>query len=162
MRVYASPFISQDVGIRAIATQEHLGWDCPPVHFLPRHEHQDSLAVISSLRKLAFQIYLQTASTGGTATPSSKTLVSRFRLLVEALPEGVEGGHVLVWPVFIAACASDVPEHRCYFVRFLERQFLRNGFGNIPKALQSLSRIWGRNEDENWVTLLPEQVVFVM
>ena len=92
----------------------------------------------------------------------SETLLSRFRTLLESLPEGVEGGHVLVWPVFIAACASYVPEHRRYFVRFLERQFLRNGFGNIPKALQSLSRIWARNEVENWVMLLPEQVVFVM
>lgn len=89
-------------------------------------------------------------------------MLSRFRTLLESLPEGVEGGHVLVWPVFIAACASYVPEHRRYFVRFLERQFLRNGFGNIPKALQSLSRIWARNEVENWVMLLPEQVVFVM
>lgn len=162
MRVYASPFISQDVGVRAIATQEHLGWDCPPVHFLPAHEHSDSLAIISSLRKLAFQIYLQRASATGTVALPSATLVSRFRLLLELLPEGVEGGHVLVWPVFIAACASYIPEYRSYFVRFLERQFLRNGFGNIPKALQSLSRIWTRNGDVNWVTLLPEQVVFVM
>lgn len=162
MRVYASPFISQAVGVHAISKQEHLGWDCPPVHFLPERETRDSHVVISSLRKLAFQIYLQRAYAAEVTEGMSETLLSRFRTLLESLPEGVEGGHVLVWPVFIAACASYVPEHRRYFVRFLERQFLRNGFGNIPKALQSLSRIWARNEVENWVMLLPEQVVFVM
>ncbi|KAI1453546.1 fungal-specific transcription factor domain-containing protein [Annulohypoxylon moriforme] len=162
MRVYISPFISQDEGVNAVAAQAQQCWDDQEYLFQSYPDYAYTLPLTSSLRELAFQIYLQqTSGVQETDVPLSD-LVSRFRLMLESIPEDIEAEHVLVWPVFIAASASHVEEHNVYFTQFLERQFSRSGFANVIKALESLRRIWARNGQEDWTTLLSQQEVFVM
>ncbi|KAL7621987.1 hypothetical protein AAE478_007488 [Parahypoxylon ruwenzoriense] len=162
MRVYASPFISQDAGVNAVAAQAEHCWDDQEQSFLPHSDHSLTLPLISSLRRIAFQIYLLGALQQKDTDESLPNLLSRFGLLLESCPRAFPGEHVLIWPVFIAASASYTPEQKRYFAHFLERQFSRNGFANIEKALESLRRIWARNIQDDWTTLLPEQGVFVM
>ncbi|KAI1408026.1 hypothetical protein F5Y13DRAFT_114925 [Hypoxylon sp. FL1857] len=158
MRVYASPFISQDAGISAVSTQAHHCWDEQELELY----HYDSLPLISALRNLAFEIYLQQASMETDNFMILPDLLLRFRLILESFPDDIKGEHVLIWPVFIAASASHIPEQRTYFAKFLKRHFLRSGFANIRKALESLQRIWARHRQEDWTALLSEQEVFVM
>ncbi|UPK91315.1 hypothetical protein LCI18_002250 [Fusarium solani-melongenae] len=162
MRVYASPFISQDEGVSAVATQIRQSWADQQLYFHSYPAHSRALGLISKLRDQAFQIYLNRASSveGGVTAPAD--LISTFKQMLESFPEALPGEHVLVWPIFIAASESHDPDHQQFFTRLLEKQFRRNGFMNILKALESLRRIWARGTDENWTALLPEQPVLVM
>ncbi|KAI0880230.1 fungal-specific transcription factor domain-containing protein [Annulohypoxylon maeteangense] len=160
--VYMSPFISQDAGVCAIATQVQQRWDDQEYLFQLYPDHAYTLPLTSSLRELAFQIYLQQIRGVVDTNVKISDMVSRFRLMLESIPEDGEAEHVLIWPVFIVASASYTAEHNIYFTQFLERQFSRSGFRNIIKAVESLRRIWARNRYEDWTTLLSEQEVFVM
>ncbi|KAI1088765.1 hypothetical protein F5B19DRAFT_408435 [Rostrohypoxylon terebratum] len=162
MRVYVSPFISQDAGVCAIASQAQQCWDEQEYLLQSYPDYAYTLPLTSSLRELAFRIYLQQTCGVTDIDPTLPDLVSRFRLMLESVPQDVELEHVLVWPVFIAASASFIEEHNIYFTQFLERQFSRSGFANVIKAIESLRRIWERNKQEDWTTLLSEQGVFVM
>ncbi|KAF4984808.1 hypothetical protein FDECE_17021 [Fusarium decemcellulare] len=162
MRVYASPFISQDEGVSAIATQIRQSWADQQHYDQSYPAHSRALGLISNLRDQAFQIYLNRASGAQEGAAASTDLISTFKQMLESFPEALPGEHVLVWPIFIAASESYAPDHQQFFAQFLERQFRRNGFVNILKALESLRSIWARNSDENWTTLLPKQPVFVM
>ncbi|KAI1443563.1 hypothetical protein F5Y02DRAFT_419850 [Annulohypoxylon stygium] len=162
MRVYISPFISQDAGVCAVASQAQQCWDEQEYLLQSCPDYAYTLPLTSSLRELAFQIYLQQTCGVMNYDLALPDLVSRFRLMLESVPQDVEAEHVLVWPVFIAASASFIEEHNIYFTQFLERQFSRSGFANVIKAIESLRRIWERNKQEDWTTLLSEQGVFVM
>ncbi|KAI1394413.1 uncharacterized protein F4822DRAFT_388116, partial [Hypoxylon trugodes] len=161
MRVYASPFISQDIGIRAITAQAHQCWDDQEDLALLCFDRSHTLPLISYLREIAFQIYLQQACGEPNDPEAPHDLLSNFRLTLELLPESAEGERVLIWPVFIAASASSTLEERDYFVKFLKKQFSRSRFVNIIRALESLEEIWVRGMQENWTKLLSEQKVFV-
>ncbi|KAM0417417.1 hypothetical protein ACHAPT_012566 [Fusarium lateritium] len=162
MRVYASPFISQDEGVSAVATQIRQSWADQQLYHQSYPAHSRALGLISELRDKAFQIYLNRASSVEDGGAASADLISTFKQMLESFPEALPGEHVLVWPIFIAASESYSPDHQQFFARFLEKQFRRNGFVNILKALESLREIWARNGNENWTTLLPKQPVFVM
>lgn len=163
MRVFASPFISVEAGISAVAAQATQCWDNQEQALVTHPDHSSTLPIISSLRQIAFYIYLHEA------TPESRAvlgvlpgLLLEFRQLLHTMPEAVPGEHALIWPVFMAAAASYKHEDRDYYARFLERQLLRSGWANILKALQCLRRIWSRDPERDWVSMLPEQGVFVM
>ncbi|KAL1874765.1 hypothetical protein VTK73DRAFT_184 [Phialemonium thermophilum] len=164
MRVYGSPFISRDVGVDAVADQTMQGgWAGYDQYLSAYPDQSDTLSTIAALRELAFRIYLYRASSAGpVAEMPQSDLVRRFRVMLASLPEAAPGQHVLVWPVFIAAVASCSPEERSFFGQFLERQFRRNGFGNIPRALEYLGRISVRSGEEDWTSLLQGQDVFIM
>ncbi|EEU45353.1 uncharacterized protein NECHADRAFT_93970 [Fusarium vanettenii 77-13-4] len=124
--------------------------------------HSRALDLISKLRDQAFQIYLNRAYSVQAGMTAPADLISTFKQMLESFPEALPGEHVLVWPIFIAASESHDPDHQQFFTRLLEKQFHRNGFMNIAKALESLRRIWARGADENWTALLPKQPVLVM
>lgn len=159
MRVYASPFISQDAGVSAIGTGGQQGWADQEQYLISYPNQSYTLSLISSLRELAFQIYLQRASTTTVATMHP---LATFRLLLESFPDTIPGEHMLIWPVFIAAAASHTQNDRVFFSGILQKHFCRSGFVNIRKALESLRRIWARSSDQDWTTMLPEQAVLVM
>lgn len=162
MRVYASPFISQDEGVSAVATQIRQSWADQQLYFQSYPTHSRALDLISKLRDQAFQIYLNRASPVEPGVTAPADLISTFKQMIESFPETLPGEHVLVWPIFIAASESHDPDHQQFFTRLLEKQFRRNGFMNIFKALESLRRIWARGTHENWTTLLPKQPILVM
>ena len=161
MRVYAAPLLSQGDGVYAIMCQAQESFDC--LHYYDRlyPKHSATFNLIADLRQQAFNIYLDRVLDGGTSTASTG-VVDHFMETVQSFPEESPGEHVLVWPVFIAASESCSPEHHLFFEQFLERQYRRNGFVNILRALELLRRIWTRNDNEEWPALLPEPQVFIM
>lgn len=161
MRVYGAPFISQDAGTCTLIFEGQQGFDCLEYyrHLYPRYF--DSFDRIASLRKQAYDIYLYRATLGDEGMPSTH-LVENFKSTLEQIPEGSLGEHSLIWACFIAASESHLPEHQSFFDSYLMRQFSRNGFVNILRALDLLQIIRKKHQHENWTKLLPKPQVFIM
>jgi len=98
----------------------------------------------------------------GPKTPPLTGLVEKFKNTLALIPVGSPVEHTLVWPTFVAACESGTLEHRTFFIDVLIRHHQRNGFGNIPRALHHLRRIWARDSEESWTALLPEPKIFII
>lgn len=135
-------------------------FDCLRYNSSLNPEYSSMFDIIAGLRQEAFDIYLQRTMPGSNYTQSTDR-IERFKAVLETIPDGSPGEHALVWPTFIVASESCVPEQRLFFQRFLEKQFLRNGFSNILKGLALLARIW-ESDDGAWPGLLPEPRVFIM
>ncbi|KAF7563311.1 hypothetical protein G7046_g812 [Stylonectria norvegica] len=161
MRVYAAPLLSQDQGVQAMMSQAQESFEC--LHYYSRlhPKHSSTFNLLGSLRQQAFNIYLDRVLGGGLSTESTGS-IDLFMETVKSFPEGSPGEHVLVWPVFIAASESNSLEHHVFFEHFLERQYQRNGFANILRALELLKKIWSRSDSQDWPALLPEPQVFIM
>lgn len=161
MRVYAAPLLSQEAGVQAILCQSQESFDCLSYY---NHLHPDYSAVfglLADLKRQAFSIYLDNTLFPGVCS-STTDMIDQFILAVQRFPKGSPGQHVLVWPVFIVASGSRQIEHQLFLKGFLEKQYRRNGFGNIPRALDLLQRIWTHGDPEKWPALLPEPQVFIM
>lgn len=161
MRVWGAPFISQDAGTQALRFEAQQSFDCLQYSYQLHPDHSNLLARIANLRQQAYDIYLHRVSTEYVPTTFT-SLIENFKSSLELFPEGSLGEHALIWTCFIAASESHLPDHQQSFERFLVRQYHRNGFANILKALELLKRIWKRNPHENWTALLPEPQVFIM
>lgn len=166
MKVYAAPLVSQEAGVYAMTHHAKESFDC--LHYYHRlyPDHADTFDLIASLRRQAFSMYLNRVSEGESnkfqETPLEATIDS-FQSSLELFSEGSLGEHVLVWPAFIAALESRTREQQDFFSHFLRRQYLRNGFTNILRALELLERFWAEDKDRrNWPAMLPELRVFIM
>ncbi|KAJ5081575.1 hypothetical protein NUU61_009839 [Penicillium alfredii] len=161
MRAYGAPFIGQDAGRRALESQAQQSFDCLQFYFRLYPDHSHTFHAIASLRQQAYRIYLHRTATETHITIPVES-IEDFKSSLETFSEGSLGEHTLVWAVFIAASESRVSTHRRFFEQFLERQYRRNRFLNLSKALQLLKRIWKRSSSENWTALLPEPRVLIM
>lgn len=146
--------------MRTILSNTRQSFDCLRYNSSLNPEYSSMFDVIAGLRQQAFDIYLQHTMPGPSYTQSSDR-IEQFKTVLETIPDGSPGEHSLVWPTFIVASESCVPEQRLFFQQFLEKQFLRNGFLNILKGLTLLARIW-ESDDGAWPALLPEPRVFIM
>lgn len=145
--------------MRTIMSNARQSFDCLRYNSSLNPEYSSMFDVIAGLRQQAFDIYLERTMPGSSTQSADR--IERFKAVLETIPDGSPGDHTLVWPTFIVASESLVPEHRLFFQQFLERQFLRNGFSNILKGLALLARIW-ESDDGAWPALLPEPRVFIM
>ncbi|KZL81254.1 hypothetical protein CI238_11669 [Colletotrichum incanum] len=120
----------------------------------------------SGIRQHAFNMYLRRVLPDDSEvkpTASSDELIKSFRKSLESFPEGTLGEHILIWPTFIAALECRNQEQRLFFERFLLRQYHRNRFMNIPKALEFLRGVWLQDRVQvNWPVFIPELRVFIM
>jgi len=123
--------------------------------------HSMSISTLFDIQYQACRIYTKRARSGPTA-PASTALLEHFKNSLENLPSRSPCEHHLVWPTFMAACESATPEHRQFFSNALLGHHKRNGFGNIPRALSYLQKIWARSAQESWTMLLPEPQVFIV
>ncbi|KAJ3463554.1 hypothetical protein MRS44_008340 [Fusarium solani] len=89
MRVYASPFISQDEGVSAVATQIRQSWADQQLYFQSYPAHSRALGLISKLRDQAFQIYLNRASSVEAGVTAPADLISTFKQMLESFPEAL-------------------------------------------------------------------------
>lgn len=175
----AAPLVSLDGGLLEIICRAEDSFDCLQYYTRLHPQYADAFKVIMSLRTQAFNIYLQRAlsqrassdtgsrSTNEAASPPAAEKfepdIETFLQTLESFPEGAPGEHVLVWSCYIAGSASRDPRHQEVLENFLERQYKRNGFANILRALDMLRYIWSKDFDsENWPSMLPESRVFVM
>ncbi|KAF9893551.1 hypothetical protein FE257_010863 [Aspergillus nanangensis] len=161
LRVYAAPLLSPETGVYTILTHSQQSFDCLHHNSGLHPDLSSTFDLIANLRQQAYDIYLHRALLQSHSAWHSGQ-IEQFKLTLESLPEGTPGIHSLVWPTFIAASDSRLPEHRQFFQQFLEAQYLRNGFVNILSALQLLQRIWTCEYDGTWPALLPEPKVFIM
>ena len=146
--------------MRTILSNARQSFDCLRYNSSLNPDYSSMFDVIAGLRQEAFDIYLQRTMPGSNYTQSTD-MIERFKAVLETISDGSPGEHALVWPTFIVASESCVPEQRLFFQRFLKKQFLRNGFSNILKGLALLARIW-ESDDGAWPGLLPEPRVFIM
>lgn len=172
MRVYAAPLLSQDAGINAIVYHARESFDCLYYYHSLYPDHCSTFDLLADLRQQAFNMYLRRVlvAEGGEAgdSPSSDELIESYQKNLESFPEGSFGEHVLVWPTFIAALECRTREQQSFFEQFLLRQYRRNKFMNILRALELLRKVWseeaGREAENgiNWPALIPGMRVFIM
>lgn len=161
MRVYGAPFIGADIGRKVLQAQAKTSFDCLQYYGRLHPTHSETFQLITSLREQAYWIYLQRAAAEtGTSVPVHA--VEDFISGLNKLTANSVGEHTLVWAAFIVASESEIPSHRLFLEGFLRRQYERNGFGNISKALELLQVIWRRKDCENWTGLLHVPGVFIM
>ncbi|KAK1623433.1 hypothetical protein BDP81DRAFT_503786 [Colletotrichum phormii] len=166
MRAYAAPLVSQDAGMKALSYHAQESFDCLYYYYSLHPDHCPTFDLITDIRQQAFNMYLRRALTNdndNTLSPSSVDAIKTFQRSLEAFPEGALGEHILIWPTFIAALECHTSEQRLFFEKFLLRQYHRNNFLNIPKALGFLRGI--RSQDTHrltWPALIPKLRGFVM
>ncbi|KAI9045149.1 Zn(II)2Cys6 transcription factor [Aspergillus affinis] len=161
MRVYAAPLLSQEAGVQTILSSAQKSFDCLYFNSGLHPDHSSTFDLIVGLRQQAYDIYLQRAMLGRRSRRHVER-IERFIDTLQSLPDDAPGQHTLVWPSFIAASESSIPEHQLFFKQFLEGQYHLNGFSNILKAIELLERIWTNNNGDTWPALLPESRLFVM
>lgn len=110
----------------------------------------------------ACKIFEQRASKA--ATPeSSVAAVEKMRQTVIDMDIETDGSHALVWPFFIAAAESTLPEHREFFAGRLKHLFSNTRFGSIPVALDTLNYIWSKSDTTSWTDIVTsERQVLIM
>ncbi|KAK7438520.1 hypothetical protein Landi51_11604 [Colletotrichum acutatum] len=157
---------NQDAGKNAILYHSRESFDCLYYYHNLYPDHCPTFDLIADIRQQAFNIYLCRVLTNDNETPllpSCVDAIETFQRSLEAFPEGALGEHILVWPTFIAALECHTSEQRLFFEEFLLRQYHRNNFLNIPKALVFLRNIWSQDEGQLcWPALIPQLRVFIM
>jgi hypothetical protein len=162
MRVYAAPLLSQSAGLRALTSEVEESFDCLYYYTRLYPGYLPIFRTIAALRHQAYNIYLDRVLENGNGNEHPEAPIRRFVETLKTLPDCSPGKHVLVWPCFIAASGSRMPEHQAFLQTFLEKQYIRNGFANLQRALELLKKIWAYDLEEDWPSLLPQLRVFIM
>ncbi|KAJ6787249.1 hypothetical protein PWT90_06827 [Aphanocladium album] len=159
--LFGSPLSSPQKGLEMLRrrSEEYLGFMayCPSTP-----EQKVTVALMTEAMNQACGIFEQRASK--TATPeSSIASVERMRQTVINLNMETDGCHALVWPFFIAAAESALPEHREFFAGRLKLLFSNTRFGSIPVALDTLNYIWSKSDTTSWTDIVTsERQVLIM
>lgn len=125
-------------------------------------EQQVTLNIITEVMQQACKIFENRASKN-TTHESSIASVERVRQTVMGMDPEADGSHALVWPFFIAAAESTLPEHREFFAGRLTRLFSNTRFGSIPVAIDTLKYIWSKSHTTSWTDIVTsERQVLVM
>lgn len=137
------------------------GWECFKFYYQSHPEFSQSMSILYELNKQACDIYVARALSGPDGPPLVD-MVERFIDTMESYPTDCPGEHILVFATFFAAAESVLPQHQEYFTNALSKHHQRNGFSNIPLAINHLKRIWSKCDGKDWTQLLPELRVFVV
>lgn len=139
-----------------------------------------TLTLVDRAFRLATKIYLGRAQCSVGTTSANKItpgfmstdtwtvdmcredLLVEMRHLLEAVPPGATGAHVLVWPIFVAALESGGSELGEFFVGKLRFIWETTGYANVKKAMEALPEIWRRSRSERWTLCLPSVSTVVM
>lgn len=119
------------------------------------------MSILYELNRQSCDIYVARALAGPSAPPMID-MVQRFVDTMESYPSDCPGEHVLVFASFLVAAESALPEHQEYFIGVLLKHYQRNGFANIPLAMDHLRRIWANRDGKDWTQLLPELQIFIV
>lgn len=119
------------------------------------------MSILYELNKQACDIYVARALSGLNGPPLTG-MVENFISTMDSYPTGCPGEHILVFATFLAAAESALSEHQEYFVNALQKHHQRNGFHNIPLAIDHLKRIWSKQDRKDWTQILPELQTFIV
>ncbi|KAF6804899.1 hypothetical protein CSOJ01_09861 [Colletotrichum sojae] len=167
MRVYAAPLISQAAGIHAFLYHAEESFDCLYYYCGLYPDQVSTFDLLVDLRQQAFKIYLHRVLAGksNVSSADSERLIENYKETLESFPKESFGEHCLIWPTFIAALECRNPEQQSFFEQFLTRQYHRNRFVNLLRALELLRNVWSQDGAENgvnWPALIPDLRVFIM
>ncbi|XWX02400.1 hypothetical protein V2A60_010437 [Cordyceps javanica] len=159
--LFGSPLSSPQKGLEMLRRRsvDYLSFMsyCP---YTP--EQQVFVDKMTEIMRQACKIFENRASK--TATPESSTAsVEQMRQTVGDMDLETEGSHALVWPFFVAAAESALPEHRDFFASRLKQLFSNTRFGSIPVALDTLKYIWSKSDTTSWTDVVTrERQVLIM
>lgn len=123
---------------------------------------QPNVASMTEAIRQACDIF-QNRALKRTTSASSIASVERMRQTVIDMDASADGSHALVWPFFIAAAESSLPEHRDFFYNRLKELFSCTRFGSIPVALDTLQYIWRKADTTSWTDIVTkERQVLIM
>lgn len=78
-------------------------------------------------------------------------------------PVGESCEQVLIWATFVAASGCILDEHIRFFEGVFLRHYARSGFLNVLVGLETLRKIWNRqNTSERWTVLMAQTKKLVM
>jgi hypothetical protein len=120
--------------------------------------------IYSEAYRQARQLYLARAQLklDLVSDDSVSRLVNDMKMLVEDVDPESLGAHVLVWPYFVAAAESILPEHRTFFRARLDHIWLTTKYRNVKIAIDSLEDIWAHRQTRRWTEMLPEIGMVIM
>ncbi|KAM3501263.1 hypothetical protein MY10362_005699 [Beauveria mimosiformis] len=125
-------------------------------------EQQVFIDSMTEVIKQGSQIF-ENRALNSTTLESSRASVERMRQTVNTMDLEADGSHALVWPFFVAAAESTLPEHRQFFASRLKQLFSNTRFGSIPVALNTLEYIWNKGDTTNWTDVVTrERQVLIM
>lgn len=119
------------------------------------------MSILYELNKQVCDIYVARALAGPDGSPLND-MVGKFIDTMELYPPDCPGEHILVFATFLAAAESALPAHQEYLINALQKHHRRNGFRNIPLAIDHLTRIWSESGERDWTQLLPELQTFIV
>lgn len=125
-------------------------------------EQQVFIDSMTEVIKQGSQIF-ENRALNSTTLEASRASVERMRQTVIPMDLEADGSHALVWPFFIAAAESTLPEHRQFFASRLKQLFSNTRFGSIPVALNTLEYIWNKGDTTSWTDVVTrERQVLIM
>lgn len=119
----------------------------------PGSELQSNVQIMRGAIRDACELY-RTRALSSPSTEYSVPLVEWLRQRVLPLDAHTPGAHALVWPYFVAAAESSLPEHREFFSGRLKDLHQFTGFGSITTALQALETIWAMQGIKRWTEIM--------
>ena len=137
------------------------GWEDFRYYYRLYPQFAPPMDLVYDLQEQACNIYVSRVE-AGPDTPPMTDLVEQFKKTINALPPGSPAEHTLVFPTFIAALESSVPEQQAFFLDLLQRHYQRNGFANIRSTVNYLEWFWARRSHHDWTELLPDFEVFIV
>jgi hypothetical protein len=122
---------------------EQLPPDCPD---------RRNVMLIRQCYAEACSIYLGRATTNH----EQDLAIERLIELVSQVDSDWRGVHAVVWVCFIAGAETNNQKQRDFFVDRMNEVYRWTRFRNIPAAVESLQKIWGRKPGQKWTSCLPE------
>lgn len=177
--LYAGPFTTAAINIPRLKTAKtHIGSDNnsitdtdndidshnsskPDLDFLLTYldihpELSPSILKLASIIHNAAQIYQTRAA--NLPREANARLVQQFLAATAAFNASSPGGHILIWPFFIAGAECEEVADREFVTMQLRRLWETTGFGNTLYAIRLLEVIWdgkGKDGEEgNWARAL--------
>ncbi|KAL2207050.1 hypothetical protein CC79DRAFT_1341829 [Sarocladium strictum] len=153
-QLFGYSFVDKQKAIRILAELPERYLEFTSYPDLPTNSAQSrNLDRIRDIIRFAAGIYLKRAQSCITLD-ESRRLVETLRLKALSLNPCAEGTHALVWPYFVAAAESDLPEDRLFFVERLSKIYQSTTCGNIPFAGAVLQRIWALQGVRDWTDVI--------
>ena len=159
LEFFASPVIDEADGAQAL-----LKTFSPT----PMADWPDSISLSQEIYNAAYQqacdIYILRASSQfiDLTDEQSIGLVTRLRDLLAAVNPSTAGAHTLVWPYFVGAAESLLPEHRDFFQERLQHMWTTTRYRNVKVAIDALPRLWAQRGRSRWTKMLREVATVIM
>jgi hypothetical protein len=115
-------------------------------------ELSPSILKLASIIHNAAQIYQTRAA--NLPREANARLVRQFLAETAAFNASSPGGHILIWPFFIAGAECEEVADREFVTMQLRRLWETTGFGNTLYAIRLLEVIWDGKGEGNWAKAL--------